>query len=85
MAVPFHDDKPYHSLPLQPRTYAINHATAYAGRETVKVLITLLDEEALAPPCRNKAQLLTDDQTILNEAESVRLLLLYRYALLTNT
>ncbi|KAB5541927.1 hypothetical protein PHYPO_G00085600 [Pangasianodon hypophthalmus] len=63
--------------PARPRTYAINHATAYAGRETVKVLITVLDEEALAPPCRNKAQLLTDDQTVLNEAEPVCLLSLY--------
>ncbi|XP_053506152.1 PCNA-interacting partner [Ictalurus furcatus] len=64
--------------PARPRTYAINHATAYAGRETVKVLITVLDEEALAPPCRNKAQLLTDDQTVLNEAEPTCLLLLYK-------
>ncbi|XP_060759446.1 PCNA-interacting partner isoform X2 [Neoarius graeffei] len=64
--------------PARPRTYAINHATAYAGRETVKVLITVLDEEALAPPFRNKVQLLTDDQTVLNEAEPVCLLLLYK-------
>ncbi|MCJ8742983.1 hypothetical protein PDJAM_G00088470 [Pangasius djambal] len=63
--------------PARPRTYAINHATACAGRETVKVLITVLDEEALAPPCRNKAQLLTDDQAVLNEAEPVCLLSLY--------
>ncbi|KAG7320538.1 hypothetical protein KOW79_016391 [Hemibagrus wyckioides] len=64
--------------PARPRTYAINHATAYAGRETVKVLITVLDEEALAPPCRNKAELLTDDQTALNEAEPVSLFMLYK-------
>ncbi|XP_053364086.1 PCNA-interacting partner isoform X2 [Clarias gariepinus] len=64
--------------PARPRTYVINHATAYAGRETVKVLITLLDEEALAPPCRNKAQLLTDDQNVLNEAEPICLLSLYK-------
>ncbi|KAK3544999.1 hypothetical protein QTP86_032705 [Hemibagrus guttatus] len=64
--------------PARPRTYAINHATAYAGRETIKVLIMVLDEEALAPPCRNKAELLTDDQTALNEAEPVRLLTLYK-------
>lgn len=84
MAVPFHVDNPYNPIPLQPRTYAINHATAYAGRETVKVLITVLDEEALVPPCRNKAQLLTDDQTILNEAEPICLLSLYKYVLLTD-
>ncbi|TST22553.1 PCNA-interacting partner [Bagarius yarrelli] len=64
--------------PARPKTYAINHATAYAGRETVKVLIMVLDEEALAPPCRNKAELLADDQTVLNEAEAVCLLLLYK-------
>ncbi|KAI5093932.1 PCNA-interacting partner [Silurus meridionalis] len=64
--------------PARPKTYTINHATAYAGRETIKVLITMLDEEALAPPCRNKAQLLTDDQTVLNEAEPVCLLSLYK-------
>ncbi|KAK2832140.1 hypothetical protein Q7C36_015602 [Tachysurus vachellii] len=64
--------------PARPRMYAINHATAYAGRETVKVLITVLDEEALAPPCRNKAELLTDDQIALNEAETLCLLTLYK-------
>ncbi|GAA6089139.1 PCNA-interacting partner isoform X1 [Tachysurus ichikawai] len=67
--------------PARPRMYAINHATAYAGRETVKVLITMLDEEALAPPCRNKAELLTDDQIALNEAEPLCLLTLYNISL----
>lgn len=63
--------------PARPKAYAINHATAYIGRDTVKVLMNLLDEEALAPPCRNKAELLTDDQSVLSEAEGASLLTLY--------
>lgn len=84
MSVHFHVYISYNLIHLQPRTYAINHATAYAGRETVKALITVLDEEALAPPCRNKAELLTD-QIAPNEAEPVCLLTLYKYVLLTYT
>ncbi|XP_062861713.1 PCNA-interacting partner [Trichomycterus rosablanca] len=64
--------------PARPRAYAINHATAYAGRETIKVLITLLDEEALVQPCRNKAQLLTNDQAFMNGTEGLCLLTLYK-------
>lgn len=62
----------------QPKAYAINHATAYIGRDTVKVLMNLLDEEALAPPCRNRAELLTEDQSVLSEAEGASLLTLYK-------
>ncbi|KAG5267826.1 hypothetical protein AALO_G00226230 [Alosa alosa] len=64
--------------PARPRAYAINHATAYIGRDTVKVLMNLLDEEALAPTCRNKAELLTDDQSVLSGAEGTSLLSLYK-------
>ncbi|XP_062374379.1 PCNA-interacting partner [Sardina pilchardus] len=64
--------------PARPKAHAINHATAYIGRDTVKVLMNLLDEEALAPPCRNKAELLTDDQSVLSGAEGASLLSLYK-------
>ncbi|XP_030636832.1 PCNA-interacting partner [Chanos chanos] len=64
--------------PARPRAYAINHATAYGGREVVKVLLCLLDEEALAPPCRSKAQLLCEDQNVLSETDGPCLLTLYR-------
>ncbi|XP_066524056.1 PCNA-interacting partner isoform X2 [Hoplias malabaricus] len=64
--------------PARPKAYAINHATAYGGRESVKLLMALLDEEALVPPCRNKAELLTEDQAILNGTEGVCLLSLYK-------
>lgn len=64
--------------PLQPRYHAINHATAYGGRETVKVLIALLDEDALAPPCRNKAVLLSADQAVLSGEEGTCMLTLFR-------
>ena len=45
---------------FQPRAHKINHATALGGRLTVKTLTLLLDQEALAPPCRNKAELLCE-------------------------
>ncbi|XP_043564688.1 PCNA-interacting partner isoform X2 [Chiloscyllium plagiosum] len=44
--------------PARPKVYAINHATAYGGRRTVKALIALLDEEAARPPSEGKAELL---------------------------
>ncbi|XP_042592417.1 PCNA-interacting partner-like [Cyprinus carpio] len=47
-------------------------------RETVKVLMTLFDEEALAPPCRNKAELLPEDQAVLNGSSGACLLTLYK-------
>uniref|UniRef100_A0A673BS16 PCNA-interacting partner n=1 Tax=Sphaeramia orbicularis TaxID=375764 RepID=A0A673BS16_9TELE len=61
-----------------PKAYAVNHATAYGGRDTVKVLMALLDEEALTPPCRNKADLLSEDQPVLSGAEGTCLLTLFR-------
>ncbi|XP_063073883.1 PCNA-interacting partner [Engraulis encrasicolus] len=64
--------------PARPKAYAINHATAYMGRATVKLLLELLDQEALAPPCRNKAELLTEDQAALNGEEGHALVMLYR-------
>ncbi|KAF7664403.1 hypothetical protein LDENG_00178620 [Lucifuga dentata] len=64
--------------PARPKAYAINHATACGGRETVKVLMALLDEEALAPPCRNKADLLSEDQPVLSGAEGTSVLTLFR-------
>uniref|UniRef100_UPI0037E7F571 PCNA-interacting partner n=1 Tax=Semicossyphus pulcher TaxID=241346 RepID=UPI0037E7F571 len=64
--------------PARPKAYAVNHATAYGGRETVKVLTALLDEEALSPPCQNKADLLSEDQPVLNGAEGTCILVLFR-------
>lgn len=64
--------------PARPKAYAVNHATAYGGRDTVKVLMALLDEEALTPPCRNKADLLSEDQPVLSGAEGTCILTLFR-------
>ncbi|XP_028255211.1 PCNA-interacting partner [Parambassis ranga] len=64
--------------PARPKVYAINHATAYGGRDTVKVLMALLDEEALTPPCVNKAELLSEDQPVLSGAEGTCVLMLFR-------
>ncbi|XP_037318092.2 PCNA-interacting partner [Pungitius pungitius] len=64
--------------PARPKAYAVNHCTAYGGRDTVKVLMALLDEEALAPPRRNKADLLSEDQPVLGGAEGTCVLALYR-------
>uniref|UniRef100_A0A3Q4HCB7 PCNA-interacting partner n=1 Tax=Neolamprologus brichardi TaxID=32507 RepID=A0A3Q4HCB7_NEOBR len=64
--------------PARPKAYAVNHATAYGGRDTVKVLMALLDEEALTPPCRNKADLLSEDQPVLGGAEGTCVLALFR-------
>ncbi|KAM6153261.1 PCNA-interacting partner isoform 1-T1 [Erethizon dorsatum] len=47
--------------PAQPKSHAINHGTAYCGRDTVKTLLVLLDEEAASAPTRNKAELLYCD------------------------
>ncbi|PWA30181.1 hypothetical protein CCH79_00014932, partial [Gambusia affinis] len=64
--------------PARPKAYAVNHATAYGGREMVKVLMALLDEEAVAPPCGNKADLLSEDQPVLSGAEGTCVLTLFR-------
>ncbi|KAL4612667.1 PCNA-interacting partner [Arapaima gigas] len=63
--------------PARPKAHAINHATAYGGRDTVKVLKALLDEEALAPPCRNKGELLYGDHMTFDSNDSC-LLSLFR-------
>ncbi|XP_038636437.1 PCNA-interacting partner [Scyliorhinus canicula] len=44
--------------PARPKVHAINHASAYGGRSTVKAFIALLDEEAANPPSNGKAELL---------------------------
>ncbi|TMS02995.1 PCNA-interacting partner [Larimichthys crocea] len=64
--------------PARPKAYAVNHATAYGGRDTVKVLMALLDEEASAPLCQNKADLLSEDQPVLSGAEGTSVLMLFR-------
>ncbi|XP_049892792.1 PCNA-interacting partner isoform X1 [Epinephelus moara] len=64
--------------PARPKPYAVNHCTAYGGRDTVKVLMALLDEEALTPPCQNKADLLSEDQPVLSGAEGTCVLDLFR-------
>ncbi|XP_009956791.1 PREDICTED: PCNA-interacting partner [Leptosomus discolor] len=48
--------------PARPKLHSINHGTVYCGRDTVKVLLFLLDEEAVNPPTQNKAELLYDDE-----------------------
>lgn len=45
----------------------------------MKVLMALLDGEALAPPCPNKAELLSEDQPVLNGAEGTCILALFRF------
>ncbi|XP_006888604.1 PREDICTED: PCNA-interacting partner [Elephantulus edwardii] len=52
--------------PARPKSHAINHGTAYCGRETVKALLVLLDEDAADVPTKNKAELLYDDENIIN-------------------
>ncbi|XP_045928251.1 PCNA-interacting partner [Micropterus dolomieu] len=64
--------------PARPKAYAVNHATAYGGRDTVKVLMALLDEEAVTPLCQNKADLLCEDQPILSGAEGTCILMMFR-------
>lgn len=78
----FAQKNPLHLLaaPLQPKAHAINHATAYGGRDTVKALMALLDEEASTPLCRNKAELLSEDQPVLDGAEGICILTLFRSA-----
>ncbi|KAG8439441.1 hypothetical protein GDO86_005594 [Hymenochirus boettgeri] len=48
--------------PARPKIHAINRGTALCGRETIKTLIILLDEEAANPPSKNKAELLCADE-----------------------
>jgi len=46
----------------------------------VKLLMALLDQEALAAPCRNKAELLSEDQPVLSGEEGTCVLGLFRSA-----
>ncbi|KAM6146951.1 PCNA-interacting partner [Phoenicopterus ruber ruber] len=50
--------------PARPKLHSINHGTVYCGRDTVRVLLVLLDEEAVNPPTLNKAELLYDDESL---------------------
>ena len=56
----------------------VNHSTAFGGRDTIKVLMALLDEEALTPLCKNKADLLGEDQPVLSGTEGTSVLMLFR-------
>lgn len=49
--------------PVPPKSFAINHDTAYCGRDAVKILLVLLDEDAASAPSRNKAELLYNDES----------------------
>ncbi|XP_048816476.1 PCNA-interacting partner isoform X4 [Lagopus muta] len=51
--------------PTRPKLHSINHGTAYCGRDTIKVLLVLLDEEAVSAPTQNKAELLYDDVNLI--------------------
>ncbi|XP_063303272.1 PCNA-interacting partner [Pelobates fuscus] len=48
--------------PARPRIHAINRGTASIDRETIKMLLLLLDEEAACLPSKNKAELLCADE-----------------------
>ncbi|XP_076184857.1 PCNA-interacting partner [Aptenodytes patagonicus] len=50
--------------PAWPKLHSINHGTVYCGRDTVMVLLVLLDEEAVNPPTPNKAELLYGDESL---------------------
>ncbi|XP_049482123.1 PCNA-interacting partner isoform X4 [Panthera uncia] len=61
----------------KPKSYAINHGTAYCGRDTVKILLVLLDEEAASLPTKNKAELLYDDENTIHH-NGISILTLFR-------
>ncbi|KAM6302104.1 PCNA-interacting partner [Podargus strigoides] len=63
--------------PARPKLHSINHGTVYCGRDTIKILLVLLDEEAVNPPTQNKAELLYDDES-LNLFGSTSVLTLFR-------
>ncbi|VFV37650.1 upf0419 protein c12orf48-like [Lynx pardinus] len=63
--------------PARPKSYAINHGTAYCGRDTVKILLVLLDEEAASLPTKNKAELLYDDENTIHH-NGISILTLFR-------
>ncbi|KAM6214769.1 PCNA-interacting partner isoform 8-T8 [Rhynchocyon petersi] len=73
-------NEPIHTTdvsPARPKSHAINHGTAYCGRDTVKALLALLDEDAAEVPTQNKAELLYDDENIRHH-NGVSLLTLFR-------
>lgn len=49
----------------------------------MKVLMAMLDEEALTPPCQNKADLLSEDQPALSGTEGTCILTMFRSAQLS--
>ncbi|XP_014384235.1 PREDICTED: PCNA-interacting partner isoform X3 [Myotis brandtii] len=69
--------------PARPKSYAINHGTAYCGRDTVKLLLVLLDEEAASVPTKNKAELLYDDEYTIDH-NGTSILTLFRSPIQVN-
>ncbi|XP_066109231.1 PCNA-interacting partner [Saccopteryx bilineata] len=69
--------------PARPKSYAINHGTAYCGRDTVKILLVLLDEEAASAPTKNKAELLYDDENTIHH-NGTSILTLFRSPIQVN-
>nr|XP_012324644.1 PCNA-interacting partner isoform X1 [Aotus nancymaae]XP_012324645.1 PCNA-interacting partner isoform X1 [Aotus nancymaae]XP_012324646.1 PCNA-interacting partner isoform X1 [Aotus nancymaae] len=63
--------------PARPKSHAINHGTAYCGRDTVKTLLVLLDEEAASAPTKNKAELLYDEENTIHH-NGISILTLFR-------
>uniref|UniRef100_A0A8D2B5W2 PCNA-interacting partner n=1 Tax=Sciurus vulgaris TaxID=55149 RepID=A0A8D2B5W2_SCIVU len=63
--------------PARPKTHAINHDTVYCGRDTVKTLLVLLDEEAACVPTRNKAEVLYGDGSTIH-CNATSILTLFR-------
>ncbi|XP_032155271.1 PCNA-interacting partner isoform X4 [Sapajus apella] len=63
--------------PARPKSHAINHGTAYCGRDTVKTLLVLLDEEAASIPTKNKAELLYDEENTIHH-NGISILTLFR-------
>lgn len=69
--------------PARPKSHAINHGTAYCGRDTVKLLLVLLDEEAASVPTKNKAELLYDDEYAIDH-NGTSILTLFRSPIQVN-
>ncbi|XP_077450322.1 PCNA-interacting partner [Stigmatopora argus] len=64
--------------PARPKAFAVNHGTAYRGRDTVKVLLALLDDEAAAPLAANVAELLSEEQAVFDGIECTSVLTWFR-------
>ncbi|XP_009246436.3 PCNA-interacting partner isoform X3 [Pongo abelii] len=69
--------------PARPKSHAINHDTAYCGRDTVKALLVLLDEEAANAPTKNKAELLYDEENTIHH-HGTSILTLFRSPIQVN-